>query len=192
VEEKSKGNLIRASLSSTPPSLQPSMSSTEPGSIHAPLLLAKARLEELLPLLQTFSLPASPVIDQNGPPNSEISSSDLPGLKKYDSAVRKEIEWIEKVSIGFSMLLHVQAPTKTFKGDARSAEKSEKEKLMSSTLSFLLLRLSVHCRSSKLLLLPTLRKRHQHRTLPIFSPCSTRLIELPIPLSGSTRRSLAW
>ncbi|KAL7408962.1 hypothetical protein BDY24DRAFT_372797 [Mrakia frigida] len=73
------------------------MSSTEPGSIHAPLLLAKARLEELLPLLHTFSLPSSPVIDQNGPANSEISSSDLPGLKKYESAVRKEIEWIDKM-----------------------------------------------------------------------------------------------
>ena len=73
-------------------------SSADAGSSHAPLLAARARLEELHPILQTFKLPLAPVVDLNGPPGSAISTVDVPGVKKLAGAVIKEIEQIDKVS----------------------------------------------------------------------------------------------
>lgn len=74
------------------------MTASTPDPSHAALLAARARLEEVLPILQTWTLPPPPVVDLNGPPGSDISSIELPGAKKLAGAVIKEIEWIDKVS----------------------------------------------------------------------------------------------
>ena len=113
------------------------MTSPDAEASHAPLLVARARLEELLPILQTFRLPSAPVVDLNGPPGSAISSVDLPGLKKLAGAVAKEIESIDKVSSSFALEIRAGRSARVSSRTSRSWKGGKADELR----PFLLLRL---------------------------------------------------
>lgn len=69
--------------------------------MHPPLEHSLARLEHALAHLDTLSLPLPPVIDRSpGLPNppQPVGPVAIPGRIKYAASIRKEIEYLQRVS----------------------------------------------------------------------------------------------
>lgn len=62
----------------------------------ATLLDARERLGQMLPVLAMYRLPPPPVLDQHaGPGESAGGTGEIPGMKRFESTIIKEIEWID-------------------------------------------------------------------------------------------------
>lgn len=66
-------------------------------SATASLSQARHDLQALLPALASYRLPPIPAIDLNNPSEIPLSSSELPGLHKFETSVRKEIDFLDQV-----------------------------------------------------------------------------------------------